>query len=113
MANLRTQTATNTSTGVSVKGSDVITLNIVNRHSAAIFVKFYDLPVATFQDTPYRTYQVGANLNLTLAGNERYFPVFSTSNGLCLRVVTGATDSDNTAAATLPIIEMQYNPHAS
>lgn len=109
MANFRSGTVTNTSTNIKTTGADMLNVNIVNRHSAAIFVKFYDSPLATFQDTPFRTYQVAANSSLTIAGSERVFPVFSTSNGTCVRVVTGNTDSDNTAAATLPIIELQYN----
>lgn len=109
MANFRSSTVTNTSTNIKTIGADVLTVNITNRHSAAIFVKFYDQSVATFQDSPYRTIQVAANAQITLLRNESALSVFSTSNGLCVRVVTDNTDSGNTAAATLPIIEIQYN----
>lgn len=107
MINFRNQTVTNTpSVNITPKGTDIASMNIVNRHSAAIFVKFYDLTIATFQDTPLKTFQVPANAAIT------YLPdgdiLFSSSNGLCVRAVTGATDSDNTAPGTLPIIELVY-----
>lgn len=101
---------TNTSTNVKTKGTDVIQLNIINRHSAAIFVKFYDQTVATFQDTPVMTIQVAASsyYPAALSGLDEQNPIFSTNNGLCIRVVTDNTDAGNTAAATLPIIELVY-----
>ena len=105
MINLRTQLATTTSVNLTQKGADVISMNLVNRHSAAIFVKFYDSVIATFQDTPLKTYEVKANDSFTVPSVS--FPhVFSSSNGLCVRAVTGATDGDNTAPGTLPIIEI-------
>lgn len=111
MVNFRSVTTTNTSTNIKTTGADVTSLNIVNRHNAAIFVKFYNSPVATFQDTPIATFQVAATspLNLPINGPFQAQALFSSSSGLCVRVVTGSTDSDNTAAATLPIIEIGYN----
>lgn len=111
MASFRTVIATNTGATIKDKGAEVKGLNIINRHNAAIFVKFYDSDVATFQDVPVKVFQVAAS---------SYYPaspcaistqgtLFSTSHGLTVRVVTSATDSDNTAAATLPIIEVEYN----
>lgn len=105
MVNYRnTTTVTNTSTTVASKGVDVQFLNIVNRHSAIIWVKFYDAPVATFQDTPVKTFQVAANGSITLG----WVP-FSTSNGLAVRATTASTDSDNTAPGSLPILELSYS----
>ena len=107
MAKFRSATTTNTGTTIKSTGADVFSLSIVNRHSAAIFVKFYDSPVATFQDTPIATYQAGANATVAF---QRTSPnLFGTNNGLSVRVVTNDTDSGNTAAATLPIIEAEYN----
>lgn len=108
MAKLRTQTATNTNTTIKSTGADVLLLNVTNRHSAAIFVKFYDQPVATFQDTPVFTVQVAATSQLTLQRNEVNLTIVSTTLGLAMRVVTDNTDAGNTAAATLPIIEIEY-----
>ena len=108
MAEFRSGVVTNTSTNIKTTGADVLTLNIVNRLAGVIFVKFYNSPVATFQDTPLRTFQVASSANYTVLSLGRVQPLFSSSNGLCVRVVTGSTDSDNTAAGTLPIIEIQY-----
>lgn len=108
MAKLRTQTATNTNTTIKSTGADVTGINITNRHSAIIFVKFYDQPVATFQDTPVFTVQVAATSQLTLQRNEVNLNVFGTGLGLAMRIVTDNTDAGNTAAATLPIIEIEY-----
>lgn len=102
----RSTTITNTSTTVSSTGVNVKSINIVNRHSAVIYVKFYDQDVATFQDTPIKTLSVAASGG-TYSNIDNVFK-FGTSDGLCIRVTTGATDSDNTAAATLPIIELEY-----
>lgn len=109
MANFRSSTTTNTGTSIKSTGADVLIVSIINRHSAVIYVKFYDSPVATFQDTPTKTFQVAASSSGYFAGSERNFPAFSTSNGLYVRVVTDSTDAGNTAAATLPILEIQYN----
>lgn len=107
MAKFRSTTTTTTGSTIKSTGGDVLMANITNRHSAAIFVKFYDSPVATFQDTPIFTVQVGANAQVTLQrqGNEN---IFGTNNGLAVRVVTDNTDAGNTAAGTLPIIEIEY-----
>lgn len=109
MANFRSLTVTNTGTSIKSTGADVLTINVVNRLAGVILVKFYDSPVATFQDTPYRTFQIPSSSTYTLSASERSFAIFSTSNGLSVRVVTDLTDNGNTAAGTLPIIEIQYN----
>jgi hypothetical protein len=106
MATFRSGTVTNTSTNVSTKGANVSSINIVNRHNAVIYVKFYNQTVATFQDTPFKTYAVAASGGLVSLNDD---PLWGTTNGLCIRVVTDSTDNGNTAAATLPIIELEYN----
>jgi hypothetical protein len=70
-------------------------------------VKLYDQTVATFQDTPIDVIQVGANAAVTVGNIGTIQHSFGTA--FCVRVVTGATDSDNTAAATLPIIQIEYD----
>ena len=111
MGTFRSGVVTNTGTNISSTGVTVKSINLINRHSAAIFVKFYNSDTATFQDTPLKVFQVAAN---------SYYPaspvilnqvdsLFSASNGLTVRVVTDSTDNGNTAAATLPIIEVEYN----
>lgn len=109
MTPFRSTAVTNTSTNIKTIGADVYIVNIVNKHSAAIFVRFYNQTVATFQDTPVFTIQVAANTSSKTdfpAGNN--MPLFSTASGLCVRVVTDAADNGNTAAATLPVIELYY-----
>jgi len=111
MINFRNQSSiTNApSVNITVKGTDVRYLNIVNRHSAIIWVKFYDSPTATFQDTPFKTFQVAANGSITVGWvSNTNDTIFSSSNGLCVRATTGATDSDNTAPGSLPIVELTY-----
>lgn len=111
MANFRSITVTNTSTTVKTTGADVKSINIINRHNAAIFVKLYDSDVSTFQDTPKKVFQVAASsyypASPVVVSNQGN--LFSVDQGLSVRVTTSATDSDNTAAATLPIIEIEYN----
>lgn len=106
MPDFRSTTVTNTSTNISTSGADVKALGITNKHSAAIFVRFYNQTIATFQDTPARTFQIAANAQLNLVNQNT--PIFSTTRGLCVRVVTDAADNGNTAAATLPVIELTY-----
>lgn len=108
MAKFRSLAVTNTNTTIKSTGADVLVYNITNRHSAAIFVKFYDSPVATFQDTPVFTVQVGANAQVTAFRNENVLNLFGTNNGLAIRAVTENTDSGNTAPTTLPIVEIEY-----
>lgn len=111
MATFRSGTVTNTGTNISSTGVVVTSINIINRHSAAIFVKFYNSDVATFQDTPVKVFQVAASSYYPASPTPITFggSIFSVSQGLTVRVVTDNTDAGNTAAATLPIIEVEYN----
>lgn len=109
MSKYRSILITNTNTTAFNSGSiDVKALNIVNRHNAAIFVKFYDQPVATFQDTPIRTIQVAANSFYPATPTSIRDILFSTTSGLSIRAVTEAADNGNTAPTTLPIVEFEY-----
>jgi hypothetical protein len=110
MATLRSTTTTNTGTTVSTTGVDVIGLNIVNRHNAVIYVRFYDQSVATFQDTPIFTVTVPASgANYVFKRQSMAAVLFSASRGLYMRVSTDTSDNGNTAAGTLPIIEIEYH----
>ena len=111
MPSFRSGTVTNTGTNITSVGCNVKALNIINRHSAAIFVKFYDSDTASFQDTPLKVFQVAASsaypatpIPINISDY-----IFAASQGLTVRVVTDNTDAGNTAAATLPIIEVDYN----
>ena len=108
MPNFRSAAVTNTSTNITTRSADVLTLNIINRHSAVIYVRFYSQTVATFQDTPIHTVSVPASGGSVRQVADPTAALFSGVRGLCVRVVTDATDNGNTAAATLPIIEIEY-----
>lgn len=103
----RSGTVTTTSTNVSLVGTAVNFINIVNRHSAVIYVRFYTQTVATFQDTPTMVVAVPATASVMI-NPDTGKPLLGGGTGLCVRVSTGVADSDNTAAATLPVIELDY-----
>lgn len=106
MSTFRTIAATITSVTVKTTGANVLGLNIVNGHSAVVYVKFYNTDVATFQDTPVYTIAVPATASVNQQATREN--LFGTSEGLCVRAVTNFADGGNTAAATLPIIEVEY-----
>jgi hypothetical protein len=108
MAHYRSTTITNTGTNVTTRPAELQAVNIVNRHSAVIYVKFYNQTVATFQDTPRFTLTVAASGGL-LNISRNYLQEKSFPAGMTIRVTTDATDNGNTAAATLPIIELEYS----
>lgn len=96
------------STAQSVRGEPgkVFGINIINLHSAAIFVKLYDkaaASVAPASDHPKFTFYVAATSPLMLRGQDMPF-YFGTQ--IAVRAVTGSGDTDTTAPGTLPIIEI-------
>ena len=109
MATFRSTTVTNTSTNVKTSGATVDSISIVNRHSAVIYVRFYNQTVATIQDTPVLTVAVPATSSIRQLASNQQVPLLGTSTGLCVRVVTDVAETGNTAAATLPEIVLNYN----
>lgn len=97
------------STAAAVKASagNIFAINIANPHSAAIFVKFYDKAAASVNpaaDVPVFTVCVPATSPYTWRGVD--LPIaFSTA--ISMRCVTGFADTDTTAAASLPIVELE------
>lgn len=108
MATFRSTAVTNTSTNIKTTGATVRSLSITNRHSAVIYVRFYNSPVATFQDTPVYTVAVPATATLSQTSALQQVPLLGTATGLCARVVTDVAETGNTAAATLPEIVINY-----
>lgn len=107
MARFRSITATNTGTTVSATPAEITEVNVQNLHSAVIYVKFYNIGVPSFQDTPIWTLAVAATAQLNLkAQGTNVLKSFGTALGI--RIVTGGTDSNNTAAAALPVVELEY-----
>lgn len=102
----RSLTQTN-GTGVSVKAStgNLYGWNIINLHSATIYLKFYNVASPTSASTPVLTLPIVANGNIYQEPNciQHNF-----SSVIAIRCVTGSADNDDTAAATLPIIELKY-----
>lgn len=99
------------STGVSVKGSParIYTFNIVNKHTADVYVKFYDkdpaVAVNPASDSPVRTLLIPASGSVY--DNMRWAKDFD--NSVVIRCVTGSDDTDTTAPTTKPIIEIDYD----
>lgn len=109
MSKYRSIAITNTNTTAFASGAiEVKALNIINRHNAAIFVKFYDQEVATFQDTPIRVIQVASTSSYPATPTSTRDILFSTTKGLSIRAVTESADNGNTAPTTLPIVEFEY-----
>jgi len=108
MAIFRSTSVTNTSTNIKTTGATVRGLQITNRHSAVIYVRFYNQTVATFQDTPVYTKAVPATGSISELAATQGVPVFSAGTALCVRVVTDVAENGNTAAATLPEIRLDY-----
>lgn len=105
----RTTVASSSAVNVKADAGNIYAYNIVNLHSAAIFVKLYNVVAATVgTTTPAHVLQVPANssLNYRPTGVPG-IPLWFTT-GISLGVVTGGADNNTTAAATLPIIELEY-----
>lgn len=103
----RSTTVTNAAVAVKASAGNLYALSVLNRHSAAIFVKFYDTsqPGTTVgTTTPVAVFQVAANDQLHLRGADSPW-FFGTA--ITVACVTGAADNDATAAAALPIIELE------
>jgi hypothetical protein len=82
--------------------------NIVNLHSSAIYVKFYNEAAATVNPAtavPIKTLMVPA-LGTVYQAPECRQTSFATA--LSVRAVTGSGDTNTTAPTTLPIIEIEY-----
>ena len=97
-----------TADAISASPGNILGWNIINRHSAAIYVKFYDEAAASVDpsnDSPVLTLQVPA-LGSVFQEPNGIQKIFATA--ISVRVVTGVTDTDNTDPGTLPLIEIQY-----
>lgn len=105
MVEFRSTTVTNgAATNIKLSSGKVFGWNIDNGHTADIFVKLYNVANATSASTPIRTLRVPAS------GSVFHPPIggFGFSTALSVRVVTGRADNNDTAPATLPIIELTY-----
>lgn len=99
------------STAVAVKGSagNIYGWNIINLHSATIYIKLYNIAAASVNpasDVPTRTLMVPANGSIVEKSNSSW-GYYSTA--ISVRAVTDSGDTGTTAPATLPIIELVYS----
>lgn len=104
---VRNLTLNSTAAVVKAGAGNIFGLNLVNLHSAAIFVKFYNKAAASVDpasDAPQVTIQVPASSTYTLRGSD--LP-YSFATAISMRCVTGGADTDTTAPGTLPIVELE------
>lgn len=104
-----------TNSGVMVRNTSgrLQAWNVQNLDSAAIYLKFYDASTTAGAvvgtSTPVYTLQIAANGSVNFRCQTERDPNFFT-NGIAIGVVTGGADNNTTAAATLPIIELEHSP---
>lgn len=106
-ANFRSLTVNSTAQEVLATSGNVVAISVLNRHSASIYVKLYDIAAADVtpaSDTPVQTLLVPASSQVILRGADC---PWSFSTACAVRAVTDSGDTGTTAPATLPIIEIE------
>jgi hypothetical protein len=98
------------STAVAVKASagELWGFNIINLHTADIFVKLYNVAAGSVNpasDVPVVTLQVPA---LGSVFCEPRCIVHDFATAIAVRAVTGSGDTNTTAPGTVPIVELKY-----
>lgn len=86
--------------------------NIINRHTADIYVKFYDKAsnaINAASDVPLLTLMVPSSGSIFQEPNYPRFAICEFNTAISVRAVTGVADTDTTAPGTLPIVELQYD----
>jgi hypothetical protein len=96
----------NTAVAVKASAGKIYGFNIINPHSSSIYVKFYDIAAGSVNpasDKPTYTIMVSASGEDILRGLD---VPFNFETAISMRAVTGVADTDTTAPASLPIIEL-------
>jgi hypothetical protein len=98
------------STAVAVKASagKLWGFNIINLAATDLFVKFYNIAAASVNpasDVPVLTLLIPSN---GIIFQEPSCVLHSFSTAIAVRAVTGSGDTNTTAPATSPIIELKY-----
>lgn len=99
------------STAVAVKGSpgNLFGYNIISTDAAAnSYIKFYDKAAAGVNpasDVPRYTFLLPAAGSITVRGADE---PFNFGTAISVRCVTGSGDTNTTAPATPPIVELDY-----
>jgi hypothetical protein len=105
----RSLTVNSTAQAVKATEGNLYGWNILNLNAATIYIKIYDKAAAGVNpavDVPVRTLMVTANGCVTEFSG---IPWNVNSVAISVRAVTGSGDTDTTAPATLPIIEILYS----
>jgi len=104
---VRILNANSTARVVKANPGEIWGLNILNLHSAAIFVKFYDIAAASVNpasSVPVQTFMIPANGAIFIEPDQGFL---RGNTALSIRAVTESGDTGTTAPATLPIIELK------
>lgn len=104
----RSLTVDSTAQAVKASAGNLYGWNIINLHSATIFVKIYNIAAASVNpasSVPVRTLMISANGSIF---QEPVCIVNANSTAISVRVVTDSSDTGTTAPSTLPIIELMY-----
>lgn len=102
----RSLTVNSTAQAIQSNSGQITGFNIINRHTADIYVKLYNKAAGSVNaasDTPVLTLLVPAS-GAVHSGITRWD--FDTA--VSIRAVTGSGDTDTTAPGTLPIIEILH-----
>lgn len=103
----RSLTVNSTAQAVSAKPANLVGVSVINLHSAAIYVKFYNIAAASVDpasSTPVFTLMVPATSQVILRGAD--LP-WSHATAISVRAVTNSGDTGTTAPGTLPILELE------
>lgn len=104
LTKFRSLTVSNTGEVVSTVRANLYSWNITNRHTAVIYVKFYNkATAASAADTPVMTIAIQPASTTIIRGFD--LPE-SFSTGISVRAVTESADSGTTSPGTLPIVEL-------
>lgn len=105
----RILTANSTAVAIKASSGNLYAWNIINGHSAVVYVKFYNVAAASVNaasSIPILTVAVAASGGMVSVRGSDLPKFFSTA--ISVRAVTDFGDTGTTAPGTLPIIEVEY-----
>jgi hypothetical protein len=97
-----------TAVAVSAAPADLYGWTIINPHSAAIYVKIYNIAAASVNpasDVPHRILYLAAN---SMIHTDPICIQEGFTTAISVRVTTDLADTGTTAAATLPLMYLKY-----
>ena len=108
LSRFRSLTVNSTAQAIKASAGNLYGFNIINLHTSAIYIKFYNIAAAGVNpasDTPIKTLLVPAN-GAIYQDPSSIQTSFTTA--LSVRAVTESGDTGTTAPGSLPIIEIEY-----